>query len=67
MPVPALLATLGASLIVLLAGALVTAVVAVAAPDLLKRVDRRVPTAVVGAMGLAVVLAMLWELLGLGA
>lgn len=67
MPVPAFLAALAASVLVILAAALVAAVVAVVAPDLLKKVDPQAPTAVVAAAGLVVALAMVWELLGLGA
>lgn len=65
MPVPAFVAALVASLIVILAGALVTGVVALAAPDLLRRVDPQAPTAVVVAIALVVALAMALELTGL--
>lgn len=65
MPVPAFLAALAASLIVILAGALVVGVVALVAPELLKRVDPQAPVAVVAAIGVVIALAMFLELTGL--
>jgi len=65
MPVPAFLAALAASLIVILAGALVVGVVALVAPELLKRVDPQAPVAVVAAIAVVIALAMALELFGL--
>ena len=65
MPVPAFLAALAASLIVILAGALVVGVVALVAPELLKRVDPQAPVAVVAAIALVIALSMFLELTGL--
>ena len=65
MPVPAFVAALVASVIVVLAGALVIGLVALFAPELLKRVDPQAPVAVVVALALVVAVAMALELTGL--